>query len=275
MLFRLIADPLLLGIAQVSIATLVALVVLVSIRQGVVRIVPMGPRPGGGLVQDVLVALVRGLVQIVAVGSVLGLLLQRSLWIGGVVLLVMGAVAAQTAARRAAGIPGTFRVALLSIGGGAGMVIVLMTGVGVITPTIASLIPIGSMMIANAMQTCGQALDRFRSDVLAHRDEIEAGLALGAAPATAVASYIQAAVTASLLPRIDALRSLGIVWIPGIMAGMVLAGSDPLYAALYQFVIMALVFAAGGITAVLTTALIREQIFSTAEQLVLRDSLTQ
>jgi putative ABC transport system permease protein len=274
MLPRLIADPLLLGIAQVGIATLavvLVLVVLVRLRQPGARVVASRPRRGGGLVQDVLVALVRGLVQIVAVGSVLGLILQRSLWIGGVVLLVMEVVAAQTAARRAAGIPGTFRVALVSIGCGAGVMIVLMTGLGVITPTIASLIPIGSIMIANAMNTCGLTLDRFRGEVVAHRDEIETGLMLGAAPATTIAPYVQASITASLLPRIDALRSLGIVWIPGVMAGMVLAGSDPVYAALYQFVIMALVFVAGGMTALLTTVLIREHMFSAAEQLVLPD----
>jgi putative ABC transport system permease protein len=50
-------------------------------------------------------------------------------------------------------------------------------------------------------------------------------------------------VRASLIPRIDSLRSLGIVWIPGLMAGMVLAGSDPVYAAIYQFVVIAMVFA--------------------------------
>lgn len=267
MLPDLIANPLLLGALQAGAAAVLALLVLIVVRQSVLRHAP-APPGRQNLEWDVLRALPRGFIQIVLVGTVLGLVLQRALWVGGVVLAGMVVVAATIATRRAAGIPGTFRVALISIGCGAGIVIALMTWLGVLRPTLASVIPIGSMMIANAMQSCGQALDRFHGDVTAHAGEIEAGLVLGAAPAATVAPYMQAAVRASLIPRIDALRSLGIVWIPGVMAGMVLSGSDPLYAALYQFVIMALLFSAGSLTVVLTTLLIQERIFSAAEQLV-------
>ena len=111
-----------------------------------------------------------------------------------------------------------------------------MTLAGVIAPEIGSLVPVGSMIIANAMNSCAQALERFRAEVTAHTGQIEAGLALGAEPEQLVARYVQSAVTASLIPRIDSLASLGIVWIPGLMAGMLLSGSDPIYAAIYQLV---------------------------------------
>lgn len=65
-------------------------------------------------------------------------------------------------------------------------------------------------------------------------------------------------------------KVLAIVWIPGMMAGMVLSGTDPVYAAIYQFVVMAMIFAAAGLTAVLSTLLIRGKAFSPAEQLILR-----
>ena len=58
----------------------------------------------------------------------------------------------------------------------------MMTWAGVIDTAITSLIPVGSMIIANAMNTNGLALNRFRSEVLAHAGEIETALALGAAP---------------------------------------------------------------------------------------------
>ena len=103
------------------------------------------------------------------------------------------------------------------------------------------------MLIANAMNTNGLTLNRFRADVLAHTGEIEAALALGAAPKESVAPYSQASVEASLIPAIDSLRSLGIVWIPGLMAGMLLSGASPFYAAIYQFVILAMLFAALGL----------------------------
>ena len=75
---------------------------------------------------------------------------------------------------------------------------------------------------------------------------------------------------ASLIPAIDSLRSLGIVWIPGLMAGMLLSGSRPIYAAIYQFVVLAMIFAASGLTSLVSTLLIRSQAFTDAEQLRLR-----
>jgi len=66
-----------------------------------------------------------------------------------------------------------------------------------------------------------------------HVGQIEAGLSLGAEPAVTVAPYLQSAVYASLLPRLDMLKSLGLVWIPGVMAGMMISGASPVYAAVY------------------------------------------
>jgi putative ABC transport system permease protein len=56
------------------------------------------------------------------------------------------------------------------------------------------------------------------------------------------------------------------------MAGMILAGSDPVYAAIYKFVVIAMIFASSGLTSVVSTLLVRSHAFSEAEQLVLRQS---
>jgi putative ABC transport system permease protein len=259
MLDQLSLDPRTLGLVQAAIATLLALGVVLLARRRRIH-----------LERETLVALVRGFVQIVVVGSVLLLLLQGPLWASTIALLAMILAAASIAARRARGIPGAFWVSLLGIGFGSGLVIVSMTWLGVIDSAVSSLIPVGSMLIANAMNTNGLALDRFRSEVQAHAGQIEAGLALGAEPKQTVVPQVQAAVEASLIPRIDSLRSLGIVWIPGLMAGMILAGTDPVYAAIYQFVVIAMIFAASGLTSIVSTLLIRSRVFSPAQQLILR-----
>ena len=100
--------------------------------------------------------------------------------------------------------------------------------------------------------------------------QIEAYLALGADPATAVAPYVRAAVQASLIPKVDTMRALGIVWIPGVMTGMLLAGSHPVDAALYQFVIVGMIFAVGALASLISVLLISRRIFSSAVQLTLR-----
>jgi len=247
------------GLTQALIAALLALGVTLLARTRLIH-----------LEREVLVAMLRGLLQVVAVGSVLVWVFKGPGFISIIILLGMMLAAATIAARRAKGIAGAFQVSLYGISIGSGVVIALMTAFRVIDSEMTSLIPIGSMLIANAMNSSALALDRFKGEVQAHTGEIEAGLALGADPRLVVTPYVRAAVHASMIPRVDTLRSLGIVWIPGVMAGMILAGSDPVYAAIYQFVVIAMIFSSSALTSLLSTLLIRSRAFSPAEQLLLR-----
>ncbi|KAA3643084.1 MAG: ABC transporter permease [Chloroflexi bacterium] len=222
------------------------------------------------LFRDSVTALLRGLVQVVAVGFVLLLILQSSLWVALPVLAFMAFFAATIAARRAKGIPDVFSVSLMGIALGAGAVILVMTWLGVIDNSLAAIIPVGSMLVANAMNTSSLFFNRLLSEVEAHVGQIEAGLSLGAASSTVVAPYIQAAVEASLIPRIDSIRSLGLVWIPGVMTGLILAGDDPVYAGIYQLAVMAMIFASAALTSIITSLLVRRRLFSPAEQLLVR-----
>ncbi len=259
MLKFLFTDQLRLGLAQALIAALAAMLVVLLARKRDIH-----------LESETLIAMVRGIIQIIAVGSVLLLLLRGPRWTSGFLLAGMIIAAGATSARRAKGIPDAFRVSACSIALGAGSVIVLMTWLGVIDTAITSLVPVGSMLIANSMNTNGLALNRFRADVLAHVGEIETALALGAEAKNSVFPYVQASFEASLIPAIDSLRSLGIVWIPGLMAGMLLSGARPVYAAIYQFVVLAMIFAASGLTSLVSTLLIRDRIFTAAQQLSLQ-----
>src|SRR6516162_2556890 len=248
-----------LGLTQAVAAAIIAFAVVLLARQRQIH-----------LEGEAAIAMGRGLVQIVAVGSVLVLLLRGPRWTASFLLAAIVLAAGATSARRAKGIPGSFRVSTWAIACGAGSVVAIMTWLGVIDTAITALIPVGSMVIANAMNTNSLALNRFRSDVLAHVGEIETALALGADTNESVSPYVQASFEASLIPAIDSLRSLGIVWIPGLMAGMLLSGARPVYAAVYQFVVLAMIFAASGLTSLVSTLLIRERIFTGAQQLSLR-----
>jgi putative ABC transport system permease protein len=68
------------------------------------------------------------------------------------------------------------------------------------------------------------------------------------------------------------LKSLGLVWIPGVMAGMMVSGASPLYAAIYQFVIVAMILSASGIAGLIATILMRSHVFTPTAQLVLRQA---
>lgn len=225
--------------------------------------------------RETVVSIGRGLVQMVLVGIVLAVLLRGSLLVGVLILLAMSFAAAITASRRAGGTRGSFLLSFYAIAAGAGVVIAAMLATGTLKTDIAVLVPVGSMIIANAMNACAQSIERFRADVIGHVGAIEAGLALGAVPAAAVAPYFENAVYASLLPRLDMLKSLGLVWIPGVMAGMMVSGASPIYAGIYQFVIVAMILAASGITGLIATLLMRSRAFSAAAQLTLRPVIEQ
>ncbi len=185
-----------LGFAQAGVAALAALVVVLLARRRRIH-----------LETEALIAMARGLVQIIAVGSILVILLRAPRWTSAFLLAAMIVAAGATSARRAKGMPQAFRISSWSIAFGAGSVIALMTSLGVIDTAITSLVPVGSMLIANAMNTNGLALNRFRSDVLAHVGEIETALALGADARESVSPYVQASFEASLIPgdRLDTL----------------------------------------------------------------------
>jgi len=251
------------GLWQVGAAALLALVVVGLSRWRALA-----------LESELAGAFVRGFVQIVAMGLLMGVLLTVPLAWSTLILLGMMGGATWISKQRGAGLPRVTGISLLAIGVGAGITIVLMTAAGAIEATVRSLVPVGSMVIANAMKINGLALDRFKEEIAANRDEIEVGLSLGGPPGRVLASHVRDSVRASLIPIVDSLKSLGWVWIPGIMAGMILGGENPIYAALYQFVIMAMIFAAGGLTSMIGTVLMGRAVITDAEQLMPAEGLT-
>jgi len=82
-----------------------------------------------------------------------------------------------------------------------------------------------------------------------------------------LAVFLDRPVRASLIPVVDAMKTLGLVYIPGMMSGMILGGANPIYAAEYQFVIMGMIFAAGGLTSMTTSLLVGKHAFTDAAQL--------
>jgi len=199
-------------------------------------------------------ALVRGLLQMLAIGLVLVWLLRGAAWWSVPTLAAMCATAAAMAQRRAKSVPHGYWLCLRAIGTGSALVIATMALTRVIAFKSMALVPLGSMIIANSMNTCSQVLERYASDLRLNTGRVEAALSLGASAAQAALPYARNATNAALIPSLNSLRSLGIVWIPGFAAGMLLTGSDPVYTAIYQFMVIAMIYAASGVTALVAAA---------------------
>ncbi|MFB6283954.1 MAG: ABC transporter permease [Halobacteria archaeon] len=252
-----LTDPVLVkGVKQVAVAVVLAALVLSAAYLRNIQ-----------LVQELGYAFTRGFLQVIAMGLLIGVLFSLRLEWSFVVILGMVVFATQISESRGEGLPNSFRISFAGILSGSGVVIASMLYMGAIEPTVRNLVPVAGMIVSSSMKTNSLALERFTNDLSENRDEIEVLLSLGASGETSLSKYSSGSVKASLIPMVESLRSLGLVYIPGMMSGMILAGANPVYAALYQFVIMAMLFSASAITSLVSVQLAGNEVVNEAEQL--------
>lgn len=129
------------------------------------------------------------------------------------------------------------------------------------------LIPLGGIVLGNAMNGAAIAGERLASTISSSSLEIETHLSLGATPQQAVAGYRKDAIRAGLIPTLNSMMVVGIVTLPGIITGQLLSGIDPLNAASYQILIMFMLAFTNLITTLLVTQGLMRQFFNAQAQL--------
>ena len=123
-------------------------------------------------------------------------------------------------------------------------------------------IPIAGMIIGNAMSATAVAIDRLFADLESRSDEMFTLVALGATAKEAAFPSLKAAIGAGMTPILASMSAAGIVTIPGMMSGQLLAGADPLAAAKYQIVVMLMLSAANTVAIVMARYLTYRKRFS-------------
>ena len=144
---------------------------------------------------------------------------------------------------------GGLAVALAAMGTSTVLVIATLMAVGAVQPAAHEMIPIGGMVIGNALNVYALAVERMKGEVKNTLDAIEARFALGATEAEALHPPVRKAVKAAMIPVLNNLQTVGIVFIPGMMTGMLVAGAEPLNAVSYQLVVMYMIVAVSTFTA--------------------------
>lgn len=128
-------------------------------------------------------------------------------------------------------------------------------------------IPIGGMIIGNSMNALAIAMNHWFEAIRKDRGKIDLYLSLGATACESTADHYKASVRAGMIPSVNAMMTVGVVFIPGMMTGQVLAGVDPLIAIKYQIVIMLLLVGATGISTIIALHIVRRLTFTPVEQL--------
>ena len=129
------------------------------------------------------------------------------------------------------------------------------------------LIPLLGMLLGNTMNGIAIALDNLTRNAWESRGRIEARLLLGADWDTAIGDIRREALRSGLIPIVNAMATAGVVSLPGMMTGQILAGSPPMEAAKYQLMIMFLIAAGTGLGSVAAVWIGSRRLFDERERL--------
>ena len=129
------------------------------------------------------------------------------------------------------------------------------------------LIPLLGMILGNALTGVSLAMDRFMEDLVSRRDQVEALLALGATRWEAAHSSIKEALRTGMIPTINSMMVMGVVSLPGMMTGQILAGASPNDAVRYQIVIIFAIAAGTALGTMGVVMLTFQVLFSNNHQL--------
>jgi len=220
---------------------------------------------------DLGIAVLRSFLQLTAVGYVIQAIFDSdSLWLVVVLLVAMVGFGAFTARGRARGVPGALGPIVIALAISTALTLGLVLALGVFEAEARYLVPVGGMVIGNAMTAAAVALNRLADEVSAERGRLEATLALGATARQAASGLVTRSLRSGLIPLIDQTKTTGIVTFPGVLVGSLVAGAEPVDAVRLQLILLWILLGAVSLAAVVATGLGYRGFFSEAHQL--RDS---
>lgn len=223
-----------------------------------------------------LIAALRSTVQLLLLGLILNSLFHtQSPWLIGLVGTVMLAVAGyEVWSRQTRRLRGWW-------GYGTGMLSMLLSSVTIALLSVSIileptpwyhpqyLIPLLGMLLGNTMTGIAVAMDTLGRETWNRRGEIEARLMLGQTGVEAIGDIRRAALRAGLIPIVNAMSTAGVVSLPGMMTGQILAGGNPMEAAKYQLMIMFLISAGTALGAASAVLIQSRRLFDERQRLSL------
>jgi putative ABC transport system permease protein len=228
---------------------------------------------GLGLERRLALAAVRTIVQLLAIGFVLRWIFAMNRW-----YLVLGLMTAMTLIAGLSAIGRAKRRyrwlwldSVMSIGVSAWLMVIIALVVILRVPHWYEpqyAIPLLGMILGNTLNGIALGTDRLGEELSSHRDQVETLLALGATRWEAARGPIREAVRTGMVPTINMMMVVGLVSLPGMMTGQILAGTSPLQAVLYQIVILFLIAAGTSLGTLGQVLLAYHRLFTSDHQFV-------
>jgi putative ABC transport system permease protein len=213
-----------------------------------------------GFARTLLIAGVRVVVQLLLVGLVLKTVfaLHSPVAIAAVVLAMLATASYEILSRQQRRLAGLWGV---GVGAGTTMLATLfVTGFAIVTlrpdPWFAPqiVIPLVGIVLGSVMNGVSISLNAFNTGIVRERMSIEARLALGANRYAALGPMQRSALRSGMIPIINQMTAAGIITLPGMMTGQILAGMAPFEAAKYQILVLFLLAGGAGLGALGATS---------------------
>ncbi|SFB14217.1 putative ABC transport system permease protein [Lentibacillus halodurans] len=222
-----------------------------------------------GLEKDTMIASVRSIIQLLAVGYVLQFVFDSENMIYIVLMVALMIVAAtHNAQRKGAAIKGIIWKLVVTFIFVEILTQAILLGLNVTPPTAQYIIPISGMVVGNSMVLAILFLNRFTSEIETHQDETELILSLGGTPKQAIHSQLIASIQASTIPTIESQKTIGLVQLPGMMSGQIIAGANPVQAVLFQLLVLFLLLTTAVVTSIMLGYLSYPTLFNQRMQLL-------
>jgi len=224
--------------------------------------------------RPLLVGVARMAVQLFLIGYVLKALFASNnpVWVALLAVVMLAVAGRETMARQRRRLTGPWGYAL-----GTGALFVAAFSVALLALTVMLspepwyhpryAIPLLGLMLGNTMTAVALGLNHLISEAAERREQIEQRLALGETYHEAMADIRRAAVHTGIIPVVNAMAAAGIVSLPGIMTGQILAGAPPVEAVKYQILIMLLIGASAGLGLVAAVWLAGRRLFDERHRL--------
>jgi len=221
------------------------------------------------LEKEIIFSAIRAVIQLVAVGYVLEYIFGfKSPVFTTLLLLFMTFNAAYNAAKRGKAIKHGIMISFLSIVSGTIVTLTILILSKIIAYEPFQIIPISGMIISNSMVALGLCYKQISSDFKNKREEIETKLSLGADILPSSIEIIRDSIKTGMLPTIDSAKTLGIVSLPGMMTGLILAGVSPVEAIKYQIMVTFMLLSTTSISSFIACYLSYRSFFNSRKQLI-------
>lgn len=221
-----------------------------------------------GLEKELIIGSIRAVVQLTLIGFVLTFVFNwNNYGVTTLILLLMVYNAASVASKRGQGIYHILRISFAALLAGLVVTLGTLLLIGAVKYQPSEVIPISGMVVGNSMVAAGLVFNSLRENFQRRREEVEIKLCLGAKPKEASLSIIRQTIRTAMLPTVDSMKTLGIVQLPGMMTGLILAGLPPTDAIKYQIMVAFMLTGAVAITGFLASYWAYKSFFNELEQL--------